>query len=230
MFFHDFLIFLRDLWVRGRIVVTGLYLSRLTLLCTVHALCVATLVRAIVLQVFLVAHECGFRLPIDHTSSPSLSRDLELATFLVEFAVLDHSGHSFYIVLVFPQGSQDSVYHSICSPRTVGNYASSCFPTVQRTASHSFSVTAELASVTRRPRTYLVLALRQYVVPAPAEYASPASVVKYIALTQAFFRCASTGTGVLGASACSRCCTCCYSKRWLRFSPCRAHRLHLHLW
>ena len=43
-------IFLRGLWVRGRVVVTGLYLSRLTVLCTVHALCVATLVRAIVLQ------------------------------------------------------------------------------------------------------------------------------------------------------------------------------------
>ena len=52
--------FLRGLWVRGRVVVTGLYLSRLTVLCTVHALCVATLVRAIVLQVFLVAQECGF--------------------------------------------------------------------------------------------------------------------------------------------------------------------------
>ena len=66
---------------------TGLYLSRLTVLCTVHALCVATLVRAIVLQVFLVAQECGFRLPTDHSSSPSLSLDLELAKFLVEFAV-----------------------------------------------------------------------------------------------------------------------------------------------
>ena len=54
--------FLRGFWVRGRVVVTGLFLSRLTVLCTVHALCVATLVRAIVLQVFLVAQECGFRL------------------------------------------------------------------------------------------------------------------------------------------------------------------------
>ena len=54
--------FLRGFWVRGRVVVTGLYLSRLTVLCTVHALCVATLVQAIVLQVFLVAQECGFRL------------------------------------------------------------------------------------------------------------------------------------------------------------------------
>ena len=68
-FFNFFLIFhflyfhfLRGFWVRGRVVVTGLYLSRLTVLCTVHALCVATLVRAIVLQVFLVAQECGFRL------------------------------------------------------------------------------------------------------------------------------------------------------------------------
>ena len=51
---------LRGFWVRGRVVVTGLYLSHLTVLCTVHALCVATLVRAFVLQVFLVAQECGF--------------------------------------------------------------------------------------------------------------------------------------------------------------------------
>ena len=33
----------------------------------------------------------------------------------------------------------------------------------------------------------------------------------------------------LCASACILCRTCCDCNRWLRFSPCRAHRLHLHL-
>ena len=127
--------FLRGLWVRGRVVVTGLYLSRLTVLCTDHALCVATLVRAIVLQVFLVAQECGFRLPTDHPSSPFLSLDPELAKFLVEFAVpgsfraqllyrprvspgftgqrlsldLQPTLCGYFRLLVFPQGSEDSV-------------------------------------------------------------------------------------------------------------------------
>ena len=41
---------------------------------------------------------------------------------------------------------------------------------------------------------------------------------------------ASTGTNVLGASACRLCRTYCYRNRWLRFSPCRVHRLRLHLW
>ena len=39
----------------------------------------------------------------------------------------------------------------------------------------------------------------------------------------------STGTNVLGASACSLCRTCCYRDRWLRFSPCRVLRLPMHL-
>ena len=87
-----------------------MYLSRLTVLCTVHALCVATVVQAIVLQVFLVAQECGFRLPTDHTISPSLSLHPELAKFLVEFAVPG----SFRAQLLI---------------------SSSCFPRVHRTAS-----------------------------------------------------------------------------------------------
>ena len=64
-----------------------------------------------------------------------------------------------------------------------------------------------------------MLALRQYVVPAPAEYASPASVVEYIALTQAFFRCASTSTGVLGACVFSLCRTFCDCNRELNSLP-----------
>ena len=59
---------------------------------------------------------------------------------------------------------------------------------------------------------------------------SSASCGVHCASTSNVLRRASTGTNVLGASACSLCRTCCYRNRWLRFSPCRAHRLHLHLW
>ena len=38
---------------------------------------------------------------------------------------------------------------------------------------------------------------------------------------------ASTSSGILGSSACSRCRTCRDYKSWLRFSPCGAHRLQM---
>ena len=53
---------------------------------------------------------------------------------------------------------------------------------------------------------------------------------KHRACTSSVLGRASTGTGLLGASAFSLCRTYCDYNIWLRFSPCRAHRLHLHLW
>ena len=78
-----------------------------------------------------------------------------LRSSLLSLLSLDHSGHSFCIVLVFPQGSQDSVYHSICSPRSVGISASSCFPRVHRTA----SITRFAAHALQAVRRTRVLAL-----------------------------------------------------------------------
>ena len=79
---------------------TGLYLSRLTVLCTVHALCVATLVRAIVLQVFLVAQECGFRLPTDHPQFTFLvSGPTAYEVSFLSLLSQDHSGAASGIIL-----------------------------------------------------------------------------------------------------------------------------------
>ena len=52
----------------------------------------------------------------------------------------------------------------------------------------------------------------------------------HCASTSNVLRRARTGTNVLGASACSLCRTYCYRNRWLRFSPCRVHRLNFHVW
>ena len=59
---------------------------------------------------------------------------------------------------------------------------------------------------------------------------SSASCGVHCASTCNVLRRASTVTDVLGASACSLCRTHCYRNRWLRFSPCRVHCVHLHLW
>ena len=48
--------------------------------------------------------------------------------------------------------------------------------------------------------------------------------------TSSVLRRASTSTGVLRACVFSLCRTFCDCNRELQFSPCRAHRLHLHLW
>ena len=58
---------------------------------------------------------------------------------------------------------------------------------------------------------------------------SSASCGVHCASTSNVVRRASTGTNVLGASACSLCRTCCDYNSWLRFSPCRVLRLHMHL-
>ena len=189
------------------------------------------------LQVFLVAQECGFRLPTDHTISPSLSLHPELAKFLVEFAVPG----SFRAQLLI---------------------SSSCFPRVHRTASitrfaaHALWVitpprvspgfTGQRLSLNSFPRTvgsaphqgacadlnrgctWACRRLRRAC--SCSVRVSSASCGVHCASTSNVLRRASTGTNVLVASACSLCRTCCYRNRWLRFSPCRVHRLHLHLW
>ena len=109
------------------------------------------------------------------------------------------------------QGPEDSVYHSICFPRTVGS------------APHQ-GACADL----NRGCTWACRRLRRAC--SSSVRVSSASCGVHCASTSNVLRRASTGTNVLGASACSLCRTYCYRDRWLRFSPCRAHRLHLHLW
>ena len=99
--------FLSGLWVRDRVVVTDLYLSRVTVPGTDHALRVATLVRV----VFLV-NICRAGVWFSFTHRPPQFTFLVSAPRAYEVPCLlslDHSGHSFYIVLVFPQGLEDSV-------------------------------------------------------------------------------------------------------------------------
>ena len=55
---------------------------------------------------------------------------------------------------------------------------------------------------------------------------APVPVIKDITPAQAVLRRASSGTGILCNNACCLCRTYCDCKRWLCFSPCRAHRLH----
>ena len=52
----------------------------------------------------------------------------------------------------------------------------------------------------------------------------------HCAYTSSVLRRASTSTGVLRACVFSKCRTFCKLQQRVSFSPCRAHRLHLHLW
>ena len=133
-------------------------------------------------------------------------------------------------------GPEDSVYHSICFPRTVGISASSCSPGFrgQRLSLNCFPRTVGSAphqgacADLNRGCTWACRRLRRAC--SCSVRVSSASCGVHCASTSNVLRRASTGTNVLGASACSLCRTYCYRDRWLRFSPCRAHRLHLHLW
>ena len=79
---------------------TGLYLSRLTVLCTVHALCVATLVRAIVLQCFLSHRSVVFVYPpTTPVHLPCLWTHSVRSSF-VSLLSLDHSGAASGIILL----------------------------------------------------------------------------------------------------------------------------------
>ena len=71
----------------------------------------------------------------------------------------------------------------------------------------------------------------EYIAPAPAVYAAPAPVMVYIALTQAVSYAAQAQVLEYFAPASSAYAgRSCKQQQGVSFSPCRAHRLHLHLW
>ena len=112
----------------------------------------------------------------------------------------------------------------LCSPGFRGQRLSlNCFPRTVGSAPHQ-GACADL----NRGCTWACRRLRRAC--SCSVRVSSASCGVLCASTSNVLRRASTGAYVLGASACSLCRTHCYRDRWLRFSPCRAHRLHLHLW
>ena len=113
---------------------------------------------------------------------------------------------------------------SFCSPGFRGQRLSlNCFPRTVGSAPHQ-GACADL----NRGCTWACRRLRRAC--SCSVRVSSASCGVHCASTSNVLRRASTKSNVLGASACSLCRTCFYRDRCLRFSPCRAHRLHLHLW
>ena len=70
----------------------------------------------------------------------------------------------------------------------------------------------------------------EYIAPAPAVYAAPAPVMVYLALAQTVSYAAQTQVLEYFAPASSASAGPSAAATGLSFSPCRAHRLHLHLW
>ena len=70
----------------------------------------------------------------------------------------------------------------------------------------------------------------EYIATAPAVYASPAPVVEYTAPAQVMSYAAPAQVLMYLTLALAACAApSCYRDRWLRFSPCRVLRLHMHL-
>ena len=107
---------------------------------------------------------------------------------------------------------------SSCSPGFRGQRLSlNCFPRTVGSAPHQ-GACADL----NRGCTWACRRLRRAC--SCSVRVSTASCGVHYASTSNVLRRASTGTNVLGASACSLCRTYFYRDRCLRFSPCRAHR------
>ena len=157
-------------------------------------------------------------LSLDHSGAASGIILLKVWQFAAFVDVVLVSSNWIYLEL------KNSHSASSCSPGFRGQRLSlNCFPRTVGSAPHQ-GACADLNRVCtwacRRLRRACSCSVR----------VSSASCGVHCASTSKVSRRASTGTNVLGASACNLCRTYCYRDRWLRFSPCRAHRLHLHLW